>query len=90
MVFERLWIDEEILDSWRSAIISPILTKGSPADAANYRGIFILRTCYRILERLMTGKVQYRDQRTRDEQANFRPGRSTIDQIVLKKRCDRY
>ncbi|KAK6730118.1 hypothetical protein RB195_006901 [Necator americanus] len=42
---------------------------------------------YKVLERVILDRlIKHREETTRDEQACFRPGRSTIDQVFIVKR----
>ncbi|KAK6737644.1 hypothetical protein RB195_020013 [Necator americanus] len=82
-----IWIDERIPDSWRHAIIIPLHKKLSVTDPKNYRGISLLRVMYKVLERIILDRlIKHREETTRDEQAGFRPGRSTIDQVFIVRR----
>ncbi|KAK6755796.1 hypothetical protein RB195_014283 [Necator americanus] len=74
-------IDEKIPDSWRHAIIVPLHKKLSVTEPSNYHGISLLRVMYKYLERIILGRlIRHREETTRDEQAGFCSGRSTIDQ----------
>ncbi|KAK6763340.1 hypothetical protein RB195_023878 [Necator americanus] len=82
-----IWIDERIPDSWRHAIIIPLHKKLSVTDPRNYRGISLLRVMYKLLERIILDRlIKHREETTRDEQAGFRPSRSTIDQVFIVRR----
>ncbi|KAK6757862.1 hypothetical protein RB195_015592 [Necator americanus] len=79
-IIRSIWIDERIPDSWRHAIIIPLHKKLSVTDPRNYRGISLLRVMYKVLERIILDRlIKNREETTRDEQAGFRLGRSTID-----------
>ncbi|KAK6736368.1 hypothetical protein RB195_019195 [Necator americanus] len=42
---------------------------------------------YKVLERIILDRlIKHREERTHDEQAGFRPGRSTIDQVFIVRR----
>ncbi|KAK6763392.1 hypothetical protein RB195_023915 [Necator americanus] len=82
-----IWINERIPDSWRHAIIIPLHKKLSATDPRNYRGISLLRAMYKVLERIILDRlIKHREETTRDEQAGFRPGRSTIDRVFIARR----
>ncbi|KAK6731057.1 hypothetical protein RB195_007491 [Necator americanus] len=86
-IIRSIWINERISDSWRNAIIIPLHKKLSVMDARNYRGISLLRVMYKVLERIILDRlIKHREETTRDEQAGFRPGRSTIDQVFIVRR----
>ncbi|KAK6734650.1 hypothetical protein RB195_018065 [Necator americanus] len=81
-----IWIDERIADSWRHVII-PLHKKLSVTDPRNYRRILLLRVMYKVSERIILDRlIKHREETTRDEQAGFRPGRSTIDQMLIVRR----
>ena len=84
---QTIWKDRRIPDTWREAVIIPLHKKSSVTQPSNYRGISLLRVTYKILERLILERlIQHREARCRDEQAGFRPGRSTIDQVFALRR----
>ncbi|KAK6728273.1 hypothetical protein RB195_005735 [Necator americanus] len=86
-IIHSTWIDERIPDSWRHAIIIPLHKKLSVADPKDYRGISLLRVMYKALEQSILDRlIKHREERTCDEQAGFRPGRSTIDQVLIVRR----
>ncbi|KAH7691384.1 endonuclease-reverse transcriptase, partial [Aphelenchoides avenae] len=86
-VYKSIWDYETIPDQWRTAVVIPLHKKGSVTNPANYRGISLLDLQYKLLERIIANRiVPARDARTRDEQAGFRPGRSTIDQVFVLRR----
>ncbi|KAK6760365.1 hypothetical protein RB195_021728 [Necator americanus] len=86
-IIRSIWIDGRIPDSWRHAIIIPLHKKLSVTDPRNYRGISLLRVMYKVLERIILDRlIKHREETTRDEQAGFRPGRSTIDQVFIVRR----
>ncbi|KAK6729458.1 hypothetical protein RB195_006481 [Necator americanus] len=86
-IIRSIWINERIPDSWRHAIIIPLHKKLSVTDPRNYRGISLLHVMYKVLERIILDRlIKHREETTRDEQAGFRPGRSTIDQVFIVRR----
>ncbi|KAK6748125.1 hypothetical protein RB195_001008 [Necator americanus] len=86
-IIRSIWINERIPDSWRHAIIIPLHKELSVTDPRNYRGISLLRVMYKVLERIILDRlIKHREETMRDEQAGFRPGRSTIDQVFIVMR----
>ncbi|KAK6764050.1 hypothetical protein RB195_024397 [Necator americanus] len=86
-IIRSIWINERLPDSWRHAIIIPLHKKLSVTDPRNYRGISLLRVMYKVLQRIILDRlIKHREETTRDEQAGFRPGRSTIDQVFIVRR----
>ncbi|KAK6731323.1 hypothetical protein RB195_007659 [Necator americanus] len=56
-------------------------------DTRNYRGISLLCVMYKVLERIILDRlIKHREETMREEQAGFRPDRSTIDQVFMVRR----
>ena len=69
---------------WCRAKIISILKPGkSPEEAGRYRPISLLSVCFKLLERLIYNRLlPVVDPQLPREQAGFRPGRSTVEQVV--------
>ena len=70
---------------WRRALVVAIPKPGKPVgDPKSYRLISLLCVSYKILERLIYARVEpLIDPLLPKEQAGFRRGKSTVDQVVL-------
>ena len=70
---------------WRRALVVAIPKPGKPVgDPKSYRPISLLCVSYKILERLIYARVEpLIDPLLPKEQAGFRRGKSTVDQVVL-------
>ena len=70
---------------WRRAKVIGILKPNKPAnEAKSYRPISLLCTLYKLTERLILNRISHLvDQFLPDEQAGFREGRCTTDQVTL-------
>ena len=70
---------------WRRALVVAIPKRGKPlGDSKSYRPISLLCVPYKILERLIYARVEpLIDPLLPKEQAGFRRGKSTVDQVVL-------
>ena len=70
---------------WRRALVVAIPKPGKPVgDPKSYRPISLLCVPYKILERLIYARVEpLINPQLPKEQAGFRRGKSTVDQIVL-------
>ena len=70
---------------WRRALVVAIPKPAKPVgDPKSYRPIFLLCVAYKILERLNYTRVEpLIDPLLPKEQAGFRRGKSTVDQVVL-------
>ena len=69
---------------WRRATVIAILKPNKPKDEPkSYRPISLLCIPYKIVERLIYNCISpVIDPRLPQEQAGFRPGRSTLDQVA--------
>lgn len=72
--------------SWNSALIVLIHKKGPRTDPANFRPISLLNVIGKIYSRFLLNKLttwMESNNIIAEEQAGFRPGRSTTDQILI-------
>lgn len=77
-VIKEVWRDKGWPESWKEGVISPLHKKGDKQFPANYRGITLLSTAYKIYaavlaERLMREAVK--KQILPETQASFRKGK---------------
>lgn len=82
----KIWMGEGFPENWKKGIIIPIHKKGDKHMAQNYRGITLLNTAYKIYATLLTEKLlsEVEDKNiVPDNQAGFRKGRSTVDNIYI-------
>ena len=73
-------------DEWSDALIVPVYKKGNKSEPNNYRGISLLSSIGKIFTKLLNKRlVKWADDNNKlsDEQAGFRKGKSTIDQIFI-------
>lgn len=67
---------------WTSAEIVPIFKKGDPTDRSNYRPISLLSHSYKVLAKILQKRIESKEETIlTEEQAGFRTGRGTADQI---------
>ena len=86
-VIAQVWRTESVPQDWRDAVIVPFHKKGDKKSCANYRGISLTDVAAKIFAILLLRRFhQQRDARTRPNQAGFRPGRGSIDQIFCLRR----
>ena len=83
-LFCEIWISETVPADWRRGLIVKIARKGDLAKCGNWRGITLMSVAAKVM-----GKVLIRgisggvDAKLRKEQAGFRKGRRTIEQIFV-------
>ena len=87
---QLLNICNQILDQckvpsdWRRALLAKIPKKGDPSICDNYRGISLLSVPYKVFCRMLLMRMQEGvEKKLRQEQAAFRTGRGTTEQIFI-------
>ena len=85
-VLNRSWLEGEVPPSWRAAEIIAIPKKGKPlSETRSYRPISLLSCIGKLAERLVQNRLQHwleRSGRISPNQAGFRRGHSTVDQLT--------
>ena len=92
MLCQRIWTTESFPDEWKKAIIVPIYKKKEKTDCNNYRGVSLLCHCSKVFTRILLERLRRRTEEVlAEEQAGFRAGRSTVDQIfTLRQLSEKY
>ena len=82
-LFSKIWEKEEVPAQWKEGIIIKLPKKGDLRDCINYRGIMLLSTPGKVLNRILLERMKDAvDPKLRDQQAGFRRYRSCADQIA--------
>ena len=82
-LFSKIWEKEEVPAQWKEGIIIKLPKKGDLRGCSNYRGIMLLSTPGKVLNRILLERMKEAvDLKLRDQQAGFRRNRSCADQIV--------
>jgi hypothetical protein len=78
----KIWLEEEVPDQWKVAVVVPIFKKGSANNCKNYRGVSLLSVAGKVLMHILTCRIKplYVDI-GREEQAGFCAGKGCVDQI---------
>jgi hypothetical protein len=53
-----IWINENMPDGWKIGIICPLHKKGDPMQCANYRGINLSYTTYKVFSNILYTQLQ--------------------------------
>ena len=82
-IFNNIIKTKQIPDScWHEAKIVILFKKGDPKDIKNYRPISLMSHSYKIFTRLLQSRIERTlDENQPREQAGFRKGCSTTDQL---------
>ena len=86
-IFVEIWKNEKIVECWSSAILIRLYkNKGDKRSCDNYRGISLLVVASKIFTRVILNRIQHViDSRLLEQQAGFRPNRSTMDSVFIVK-----
>jgi len=80
--FNMIWQHLEVPEDWKKGVVIKLPKKGSFKDCNNWRGITLLSTPGKVFSRVLPNRLQVAvDCTRRDEQAEFRKGRSCTKQI---------
>ena len=81
-IFQKCLNGEDTPEEWRSAYLTPIYKEGGQNVPGNYRGITAIPLIGRIYSKVHTNILEKEIKNKQpEEQASFRAGRSTIDNI---------
>ena len=76
----KIWDQEYIPSEWREGILVKLAKKGDLSLCKNYRGIMLLSTAEKVLNRIILERMREAVERIlRENQAGFRLPRSTAD-----------
>ena len=86
-IFNLSWSTHTFPSTWKKSIIIPILKSGKSSDSSSsYRPISLTSCTSKLFERMVLGRLTYfleQQDILSPVQAGFRPGRSTVDQVLL-------
>ena len=82
-LLKQIWEEENIPQDWKEGFIIKLPKKGDLSLCKNYRGIMLLSTPGKVLNRILLERMKACvDQHLRDHQAGFRKDRSCPDQVA--------
>ena len=86
IILKKSFENSDVPQTWKEALITPIFkNKGQKSDPSQYRPISLTSTLAKLLERIIRiYLIQYLEVNNAfpDSQHGFRPGRSTVSQLV--------
>ena len=83
-LFNKIWEEESIPEDWSRGLIIKLPKKGDLTSCGNWRGITLMSIVAKVLGKILIKRiVAGTDAELRREQAGFRKGRSTTEQIFV-------
>ena len=83
-LLEKAWKHEKIPTKWKRGLIIKLPKKGNLKECKNSRGITLLSVVGKILGRIIIDRIRNGiDRRLRKEQAGYRTGRGTTEQVFI-------
>ena len=83
-LLQKIWKQEKIPMNWKKGLIIKLAKKGNLKDCKNSRGITLLPVVGKILGRIIIDRIRRGiDSRLRKEQAGYRRGRGTTEQVFI-------
>ena len=83
-LFCEIWVSETVPTDWRRGLLVKIAKKGDLTKCGNWRGITLMSVAAKVMSKVLIRRISGGvDARLRKEQACFRKGRSTIEQIFV-------
>ena len=79
-ILDLVWIRENVPSDWRKGLIIKLAKKGDLTCCGNWRGITLIPDIAKIIIKRISKEV---DKHLRDEQARFRAGKGTTEQIFI-------
>ena len=88
----KIWEGDEVPIDWKRAVIIPIHKKKNKLDCNNYRGISLLSHPGKVLTSMIQERLKQKvEEIIGEEQAGFRTGRGTIDQLfTIRQLAEKY
>jgi len=83
-LFDIIWERETVPKQWNKGLICKIPKKGNLQECGNWRGVTLLPLVSKVLSKILINRIQTGvDPSLRKEQAGFRRGRGTVNQIFI-------
>ena len=83
-LLDNIWQQEKIPDRWRKGLIVKFSKTGDLKNCKNWRGVTLLPVVSKVLGRILIDRIKSGvDNRLRKEQAGYRSGRGTTDQVFI-------
>ena len=83
-LFRTIWYSETVPADWSKNLIVRLAKKGDLTKCGNWRGITLMPVVAKVMGKVLIRRIADGvDEKLRKEQAGFRRGRSTVEQIFV-------
>ena len=83
-LLHKMWEQQQIPEDWQRGLIVKLTKKGDLTECNNWRGITLMVVATKVLGRIIITRIRDGiDNKLRQEQAGFRKGRGTTEQIFI-------
>ena len=83
LICQQIWKTQQWLQDWKKSVFIPVPKKGSAKECSNYRTIVLISHASKVMLKILQARLQqYVNQELPDDQAGFRKGRGTRNQIA--------
>ena len=88
----KIYQEEHVPVDWGKVIIVPLYKKSDKRDCGNYRGISLLSIPGKVFTKVLHQRLKrYVESCLNEEQAEFRPGKSTMNQLfAIRQISEKY
>ena len=92
IICNKIWQTGEWPTPWNQSLIINLPKKGNPQQCQNYRTISLISHPSKVMLRILLNRLKPQaEEIIKEEQAGFRAGRSTTEQIFnLRILCEKY
>ena len=82
-ICQQIWKTQQWPQDWKSSVFIPILKKGNAKECSNYQTIAHISHASKVMLKILQARLQqYTSHDIPEDQAGFRKGRGTRDQIA--------
>ena len=82
-VLHSMWKTQQWLQDWKRSVFIPIPKKGNAKECSNYHTITFISHASKVMLKILQARLQqYMNRKLPDNQAGFRKGRGTRDQVA--------
>ena len=80
---QQIWKTQQLPQDWKMSVFIPIPKKGNAKECSNCCWVALTKHASKVMLKILQARLQqYMNQELPDEQASFRKGRRTRDQIA--------